>query len=165
MLLLVSGELAVVVFEENPVAGRPRGQFFDHLIDFALVTLLGSILRELEEVQNFLAFSRVAGFFGLFGFQVITDRGPPRSEHAPRAFGLDRRISSLLPEPPEMLDHFVMFGWRLLYSWEGLLTGLEKHLIDVNFSLRGALCALLNPFGNRLSQLLCHLILASRRFI
>ena len=66
MLFLVGGELAVVIFEENPVAGRPRGQFLDHLIDFALVALLGCILRELEEVQDFLAFSRVTGFFGLY---------------------------------------------------------------------------------------------------
>ena len=64
-----------------------------------------------------------------------------------------------------MLDYFVMFGRRPFHGWESLLTGLKKHLIDVNVSLRGALRALLNPFGNRLSQLLRLLILASRRFI
>ncbi|CAE7528107.1 unnamed protein product [Symbiodinium sp. KB8] len=165
MLILIGGELAIVILKENPIAGCPRGQFFDHLIDFALVALLGSILCELEEVQNFLAFSRVAGFRGLLGFQVVTDRGPPRSEQAPRAFGLDRRVSSLLPEPPEMLDHFVLFGRRLFNSREGFLTGLEKDLINVNFALRGALNTLLNPFGNRFPQILCPLVWASRRFI
>ncbi|OLP81039.1 hypothetical protein AK812_SmicGene38482 [Symbiodinium microadriaticum] len=165
MLFLFGGELAIVIFKENPVAGCPRGQFFDHLIDFALVALLGSILCELEEVQNFLAFFRMAGFRSFLGFQVVTDCSPPRSEQAPRAFGLDRRVPSLLPKPPEMLDHFVLPGRWLFNSGEGFLTGLKKDPIKVNFALRGALNTLLNPFGNRVPQLLCPWILATRRSV
>ncbi|CAE7877511.1 unnamed protein product [Symbiodinium sp. KB8] len=165
MLFLFGGELAIVIFKENPVAGCPRGQFFDHLIDFALVASLGSILCELEKVQNFLAFFRMAGFRSLLGFQVVTDCGPPRSEQAPRAFGLDRRVPSLLPKPPEMLDHFVLLGRRLFNSGEGCLTCLKKDPIKVNFALRGALNTLLDPFGNRVPQLLCSWILASRRSV
>ena len=165
VLFLTGGEFAVVVFEDNPIAGRPRGELFDHLVDFALVTLLGSIFSKLKKVQDFLAFFRVASFFGLFGFQVITDRGPPRGEQAPRAFGLDRCVSSLLPESPKMLDYFVVFGGWLLYGREGLPTGLKQHLIDVDNLLRGAFRALLHPFSNCLAQLLRLLILASRRFI
>ncbi|CAE7776496.1 unnamed protein product [Symbiodinium sp. KB8] len=165
MLFLFGGELAIVIFKENPVAGCPRGQFFDHLIDFALVALLGSILCELEKVQNFLAFFRMAGFRSFLGFQVVTDCSPPRSEQAPRAFGLDRRVPSLLPKPPEMLDHFVLPGRWLFNSGEGFLTGLKKDPIKVNFALRGALNTLLNPFGNRVPQLLCPWVLATRRSV
>ena len=68
MLFFTSGKLAIVVFKDDPVAWRPRGQFFDHLVNFALVPLLGCVLRDLEEVQDFLALFRLAGFFGLFGF-------------------------------------------------------------------------------------------------
>ena len=73
MPFFTCGKLAIVVFEDNSVAWRPRGQFFYHLVDFALVPLLGSILRDLEEVQDFLAFSGVAGFFGLFW--LLSDSG------------------------------------------------------------------------------------------
>ena len=55
-----------------------------------------------------------------------------------------------------------MFSRRLLDGRESLLTGLKKHLIDVNVLRGGAFSALLNPIGNRLAQLLRHLILASR---
>ena len=93
---------------------------------------------------------------------MIADGGSPRSEHASRAFGLNRGVSGLLPELPKMLNNFVAFDRRLFNGREGLLTGLKKHLVDVNFLRRGASSALLNPFGNRITQLLRHLTMASR---
>ena len=73
VLFFLGSELAGVILKENPISGRPWGQFFDHLINFALVTLLGSIFSELKEVEDFLAFFRVAGLSGLFSCQVVAD--------------------------------------------------------------------------------------------
>ena len=95
MLLFFGGELAVVILKENPISGCPRGKFFDHLINFSLVTLLGSVLSMLKEVKNFLTFFRMAGLRGRFSGQVITDRSFPCSKEAPCAFGLDSSVSSL----------------------------------------------------------------------
>ena len=95
VLFFFGGELAVVILKENPISGCPRGKFFDHLINFSLVTLLGSVLSLLEEVKNFLTLFRMAGLCGLLGSQVITDRSFPCSKEAPCAFGLDSSVSSL----------------------------------------------------------------------
>ena len=161
MLFFTSGKFAIVVFKDDPVSRRTRGQFFDHLVNFALVSLLGGVLRDLEEVQDFLAFLRLAGLFGLFGLKVIADGCSPRSEQASRAFGLHRGVSGLPPKLPEMLNNFVMFDRRLFNGREGLLTGLKKHLVDINFLRRGAGSVLLNPVGNRITQLLRHRIVAA----
>ncbi|CAE7911504.1 unnamed protein product [Symbiodinium necroappetens] len=61
-----------------------------------------------------------------------------------------------------MLNNFVMLDTRLFNGREGLLTGLKKHLVDVNFLRRGAGSALLYPFGNRITQLLRHRIVTAR---
>ena len=124
VLFFFGSELAVVILKENPISGRPWGQFFDHLINFALVTLLGSVLSELKEVEDFLAFFRTAGFSGFFSCQVVTDSSFPCSKKTSCASGLDRSVSGLCTKPPKMLNSFILRGRRFGSSREGFFDRL-----------------------------------------
>ncbi|CAE7267553.1 unnamed protein product [Symbiodinium necroappetens] len=139
---------------DNTVTWGPRGQFFDHLVNLSLVSLLGSLFSGLEQVKNFLTFFRKAGFLSLFRLQVISGGRPPGRKQAARASSLDRSVPGLLSEPPEVLNRGVAWCRWLGNSRKFLLTSLTEHSIDIQSLRRGASFVLLYPLRNRGAQLL-----------
>ena len=61
-----------------------------------------------------------------------------------------------------MLNNFILGGRWFSSCGKGFLTGLNKDLIDVRATGRGAFKTLLYPVSDRLPQLLCPWIMATR---